>query len=72
MIRKAVGGRVEDPTQLFGSRDALNSDLFDVVNVMETQIKGSEARNGEGDVRIRTGTERKMKMKVERTPLLER
>ena len=36
---------------------------------METQIKGLGARNDEGNVRIRTGTERRKKIKIERTPL---
>ena len=66
IISEASGGRVEDLTHLFAERDAWSSQLLSVVNRIAMQMK-------EGDVQaishIRTGTESRKKMKVERTLL---
>ena len=60
-------------TLLFAERDAFTSQLLGVINTMATQMKGLQARNGEGNVQLTshvyTQTESKEKMKVRRTPL---
>jgi len=73
VVSKASGSRVENLTHLLAKRDAFASQLLGVVKTMATQLKGLQARVGEGDIQVishvHTGTDSQKKLKVERTPI---
>ena len=73
VVSKASGSRVENLTHLLAECDAFASQLLGVVKTMATQLKGLQARVGEGDIQVishvHTGTDSQKKLKVERTPI---